>query len=376
MTRAILFCSDFPLGYHNREPLRKLSGFAARGWSVTYVEKLGVRNPGPRHAAALLARLRAPASRAGDGPALPFPAVSPRLAPPRRAPGVDALNRAWLARQLLAHVGDPARTVLWLRYPTPEIVPFAERGDWAAVIYEVVDDHLHGPGIDARLGRVLRAAEDRLLRRAELVFAWSDALAEGLAPRHANVVVAPAAADLAGFAAARANAVPAERVAVYAGSLDFRFDAALVAETARALPDWRFRLAGPPDAEALAALGGAANVELLGPLAPEEVPPLLASGSVCLMPYRLTPFNDNLFPIKLIDGLASGRPVVATPIRSAREFGDVVGLASGPEAFAAAIQAAADDPPEAAERRIARAAPYDWEHRIDAMQAAIEAVMR
>jgi UDP-galactopyranose mutase len=244
------------------------------------------------------------------------------------------------------------------------------------VVYEVVDDHLDPPGIDARLRRVLRAAEDRILARAELVFAWSDAIAERLAPRHRNVITAPAAADLAAFAAARAAAAPQPRLAVYAGSLDFRFDARLVAGAAAALPDWRFRLAGPADAEALAALGAVPNVELLGPLPPERVPALLASGSVCLMPYRLTPFNENLFPIKLIECLATGRPVVGTPIRSAREFEDVIALATGAEAFAAAIAASAEDGAGAAERRVARAAPYDWERRIDGMQAAIEAVLR
>ena len=41
----IVFWSDFPLGYHNREAEEKMARFAARGYPVHYVEKIGIRNP-------------------------------------------------------------------------------------------------------------------------------------------------------------------------------------------------------------------------------------------------------------------------------------------------------------------------------------------
>ena len=211
-----------------------------------------------------------------------------------------------------------------------------------------------------------------MLRRAGLVFAWSEAIAERLREHHPRVVVAGAAADLDAFAAARGAQAPEPRVAAYAGSLDARFDAALVAATARALPGWRFRFAGPADETAARLLAGLSNVELLGRVPPETVPGLLAGASVCLMPYRLDAFNDTLFPLKLVESLASGRPAVSTPIRPAREFGDVLRLATGPREFAAAIEASVPDTDDAAARRIARAAPYGWEARLDAMAAAVE----
>ncbi|MEA2312350.1 MAG: hypothetical protein QOE28_2318 [Solirubrobacteraceae bacterium] len=373
----ILFCSDFPLGYHNREAERKLALLAERGYGAAYVAKLGIRDPGLRHAGEIARRLRhrhhhrEPAA----GPPPPFATCAPKLLPPRRAPGIAQLNRRWLARQLLREVRDPADTVVWLRFPTPELVPFAERPEWPLVVYEVVDDHARSPGIDDRLRELLNAAETRILARAGLVFAWSEPLAERLAARHANVHLASAAADVDQFAAAASATRPQAKVAAYAGSLDFRFDAPLVAAVARELADWRLRLAGPADPEVAAALAGLPNVELLGRVAPETVPGLLASASVCLMPYRETAFNDNLFPIKLIECLASGRPTVATGIRAARGLSDALAVASGAAGFAAAIRAAAEDPPGAAARRQERAAPYSWSRRIDDMQAALEAAL-
>jgi glycosyltransferase involved in cell wall biosynthesis len=376
MSRHILFCSDFPLGYHNREAERKLAAFVDRGYGATYVEKLGVRNPSFHHARVIVQRLRAPAERVRSEEPPPFAALSPRVLPPRRAPVVDGFNRRWLARQLLSAVPDPAETVLWLRFPTPELVPLAERPDWAGVVYEVVDDHEQSPGATPHLVRIMRAAEARILRRAGVVFAAAEPVAERLAAQGADVVMAPAAADLDAFAAARGAADVVPRTAVYAGSLDFRFDASLVAAAARALPDWRFRLAGPAEAGVTGPLEGLGNVELLGPLPPEAVPALLASATVSLLPYRMTAFNDTLFPIKLIESLASGRPAVSTAIRPVRAFADVVTVAGDAEAFVAGIRASADDDSAAVARRLERAADYGWDRRIDGMQAAIEAVLR
>jgi UDP-galactopyranose mutase len=222
----------------------------------------------------------------------------------------------------------------------------------------------------------MRAAEARILRRAGVVFAAAEPVAERLRAQHGNGVRAPAAADLDAFAAARAAAAVVPRTAVYAGSLDFRFDASLVAAAAQALPDWRFRLAGPAEPGVTGPLEGLANVELLGPLPSGEVPALLASGTVSLLPYRMTPFNDTLFPIKLIESLASGRPAVSTSIRPVRAFADVVTVAGDAEAFVAGIRASTDGGEASAARRLERAAEYGWERRIDGMQAAIEAVLR
>ncbi|HWM14748.1 MAG TPA: glycosyltransferase [Gaiellaceae bacterium] len=366
----LLFYSDFPFGFHNTEAEEKMARFAARGWRVLYVEQLGIRNPRPRHVLRALRRARTPPRRA------PFEVVSPKLLPPRRAPGVDAFNRRWLARQLLGHIGDTARTVLWVRFPTPELVPLVEGHAWRAVVYEAVDDHAAGPGLTGRLVPVLRAAEERLLARADVVFAWSEPIRERLAVRHPNVLLATAAAELEPLEAV-AEAPGEERTAVFAGALGFRFDERLAADAARLLSDWKLVLAGPADEGATRALAGLPNVELAGRFEHAELPALLARAAVALIPYRRNAFTDTLVPVKLVEYLAAGRPVVSTPMRAAEGFADVVTFAAGPEAFAEAVRAAArDDSAEARRRRVERVRPYSWNRRIDELEAAIEAAVR
>lgn len=374
MTREILFYSDLPFGYHMADAEERMSQFVARGYRVHYVEQLGIRNPRPRH---LLRVARALGSRPPAASA-PFEVVSPRLLPPRRAPLVSGLNRAWLTRQLRPLVEDPAGTVLWLRFPTPELIPLVEGEPWRLVVYEEIDDHEHSPGMNDRLRRIFREARERVLARAGVVFVSSEAMRERLAQLHPNVVRAPAAAvDLAAFAPPASGAATRARVAVYTGSIDFRFDAELVAAVAERLPDWRFVLAGPADRRVSELLERLANVELAGRLPAAEMPALVARAAVCLMPYRHDAFTDTVFPVKLVEYLAAGKPIVSTPIAAVREFEDVVSVAEGPEAFARALVAAAQADSDALRRRrIERAEPFSWERRMDQLQDAIEAAAR
>ncbi len=371
MKGEILFYSDFPFGFHNTEAEEKMARFAARGWRVVYVEQLGIRSPRRRH---VRRALRSRRSTAGVGRAVPFEVVSPKLLPPRRAPVVDGVNRSWLARQLVRHVRDPRDTVLWIRFPTPELVRLVRGFPWRAVVYEVVDDHAAGRGLSSRLRLAFQEAEAEIIASSDLVFAWSEPLRERLAGRHPDVRLATAAVDVAGLEAV-AGVEGAERTAVFTGELGFRFDEQLASEVARQLQDWTFLLAGPASTEAETALAGLPNALLSGRFRHDELPGLLGLGMVCIVPYRVNAFNDNLVPVKVVEYLAAGRPVVSTPMKGAAGFADVVAFAKGPDAFAAAVLAAArDDSPDARRRRVDYARQFSWERRIDEMEAAIEAV--
>lgn len=340
--------------------------FAARGWPVVFVEKIGIRDPGPRHLGAVLRRLSG--GRGEYGPR-PYPTVSPKLLPPRRAPGAAALNRRWLARQLLPLLRDPASAIAWIRYPAPELVALVDDMRPRLVVYEAVDEHVKSPGLPPRLRRLLADAELALLERAGVVFAWSEPIRARLAARHPNVVLAPAAVDLERFSPDSSE--PLERTVGYLGSLDFRFDTGLVAAVAERLPDWRIVLAGPTlDETAGRRLTELSNVELPGPLDAAEAPALLASMSVCVMPYRVNSFTDALFPVKLVEYLAAGRPVVSTPIRAARDFADVIAVEADADGFARAVERASDSHGDRA-RRAARVVAYGWDTRIDEMEGAV-----
>jgi glycosyltransferase involved in cell wall biosynthesis len=370
--QEIVFYSEFPFGYQNPEAEDRMLRFAARGHRVRFVEGLGIRNPRLQHLRRAL-RMLSPRRR-GPRRQLPenFTLVSPRLLPPRRAPLVGWLNRRWLARQILRAVDDPGNAVFWVRFPTPELTWVVQRARPRLVVYELADEH-RSAKLKGRLLRSFDEAELQMLSQAKVALASSAALKDRLDSLHRNVHLSPAAAvDVEEVAEAASRVEPRPARAVYIGGIDHRFDAELLAEVAGLLPDWRFEMAGPAQPAVQRRLSGVPNVELLGRLPPDELPELIAAASVCLMPYKQTDQTDTLFPIKLILYLSTGRPVVSTPLRSAREFADVVSLAPDAASFAAAIKASPErDDPASRRARIERARPYSWSRRIEEMEETV-----
>ena len=87
---------------------------------------------------------------------------------------------------------------------------------------------------------------------------------------------------------------------------------------------------------------------------------------VGLVPYGDTEFNKYSFPMKTLEYLAAGRPVVATSLPAIRSLDtDLVTLADTPSAFAASV--AEDAPlarvPELVARRRGFAGEHSWGER-------------
>jgi glycosyltransferase involved in cell wall biosynthesis len=371
----ILFCSDFPWRYHNPEAEERVAHLARRGHRVVYAEMFGIRDPRPRHLARAVRALR-PGGSAAPSQALPFEVVSPRLLPPRHAPGMRRLNRRWLTRQLLGRLRTPRAAIVWVRFPSPELVDVVEACDPRLLVYELVDDHRLSM-TSAALLRRYDDAEGAFLARAGLVLANSEPIQARLDRlRPGTVLFESAAVELDRFADAATRASPQPRTALYLGGIDRRIDAALLRDAAERLPDWRFSVIGPAEREQLRVLQGIPNVDLPGPVPPAAAPGLIASAQVCLMPYEQSDFNRNLFPVKLIHYLAVGRPVAAVPLEATTGFANVVELGEGGPGFAdAMLRAAAADRPEDRRRRQERAGEFSWETRTDLLEAHIEAAL-
>ncbi len=62
-----------------------------------------------------------------------------------------------------------------------------------------------------------------------------------------------------------------------------------------------------------------AGVEMCAPLPTHKLANALAAATVGVIPYRLTPLTAGISPLKLYEFLASGLPVVATPLPSIKE---------------------------------------------------------
>jgi glycosyltransferase involved in cell wall biosynthesis len=224
--------------------------------------------------------------------------------------------------------------------------------------------------------------ERTLIERADQVFVHSPALMEKKGHINPNTAYVTNGVDYAAFT--RTAAEPADLAAIphprigYVGRIKKQMDWRTLIGIARQRPDWSLVLVGPTghmgsfeaDKNELFAM---ANVHYLGNRSVGEIPGYMQHMDVCLLCYALTDYTRYIFPLKLHEYLASGRPVVGSDIRTLRDFSSTVRIAHDVDGWCAAIDASLSPEERSAERIEQRrrvASAYDW-NRITARIAEL-----
>lgn len=126
--------------------------------------------------------------------------------------------------------------------------------------------------------------------------------------------------------------IPHPRIG-YTGNLKTQLDWQLLRDLAERHREWSFVFVGPrlfltaKDRALLDEMSQWPNVYLLGGKSVKGLAAYPQHFDVCVMPYVVNGYTQNIYPLKLHEYLASGRPVVGSPIRSLKDFGNVVALA-------------------------------------------------
>jgi glycosyltransferase involved in cell wall biosynthesis len=353
----------------------------SHGNRVLFVESLGLRQPqlARRDLTRIVRRLRrglAP-PRAIDG----LHVLSPLVLPFHRYRVVRALNGRLLptlVRRATRRLGLGAGPILWAYVPQAEVLVDALAP--GLVIYHCVDDMAAQAGIDAA---AFRAAEERFAARADLVLASAPALAGRMRKLSDNVLYAPNVADTELFATALAPgpldsalaALPAPRIVFTGAIVATKLDFDLLIALARARPAWSFALVGPvgpgdPHTD-VSGLAAEPNIHLLGPRVYSELPDVLRGADAGLIPYARNGLTESIFPMKVYEYLAAGRPVVATPLPALDGIAEVATAPDAPNIAGLLDDALAHDDDEHRAERSRAAASHSWERRLQEIEAAI-----
>ncbi|HVT76489.1 MAG TPA: glycosyltransferase [Acidimicrobiales bacterium] len=178
--------------------------------------------------------------------------------------------------------------------------------------FDAVDDWRELP-VAARVGgHVVRGY--RAAARADAVTTVSPELADRLrADFGIDARPVPNGVDVEAYTAPLGDAppgLPEGPFAVYLGVVQQRVDVGLLAEAQQVLP---VVVAGPADdatAQQLRDLG----ITWIGPVGPDVVPALLRRAAVGLLPHRVNALTTSMSPMKVLEYLAAGLPVAATPV--------------------------------------------------------------
>jgi teichuronic acid biosynthesis glycosyltransferase TuaH len=133
--------------------------------------------------------------------------------------------------------------------------------------------------------------------------------------------------------------------------------------------------ADPADAERYRTLFAREKVTWLGRLAPEELPRYLPHLTVGITPYLATDFNRSSFPLKTLEYLSYGLPVVATDLPATRWLDSgLLDVAETTEHFlelvAARYSQGRDHEAEQARRRLA--GEHTWAHRAAQLRGVVD----
>lgn len=338
--------------------------------------------------AASLARRPGLVRRAARATGTAAPGAPCELTPlhlPTRVPlvggALERIDRALLTREF-ADVADPfGKSGRVVFYDSPSQNSLVGRLGENRSIYLAIDDRtvtVAGEDIPGE-----KAAERRLLAAVDQVICVSEPLAETLRRRvperpELRIDVVTNGYDEELFIAEAAPPepvaladVPRPRILV-AGHVSDRIDWDGIAAFAAARPDVAFVFLGPADkgmGERIAALAAesGAPMRLLPPVAHATVPAFVAHADVCAAPYHLNAFTRASSPLKVVEYLGAGAPVVTTRIAALEPFGDVVyPVEEGDgDSYRRAVEAALADgrAAQARARRVAAAAPHSWSRK-------------
>src|SRR3954463_1092691 len=287
-----------------------------------------------------------------------------------RIPGRPDPYREPLGRRVAAQLTE--MILDGLRHERPLMVlvqlPFwAELGRELArrlgipLVYDRIDLHAGFPGVPAAIETV----EARLIRQADLVCATAGLLAERPREVSPQVLLLPNGVDLGAFPGPAARE-ERDRVTIgYVGALVPWFDVEAVEAAARALPGWRFRLAGQVEDPEVAALAGLPNLETLGEIPFGGVLGFLSGLDVALAPFRALPLTRAVDPVKLYEALAMGLPVVARRLPATAPWPEPLATPyDDPEGFVRQVRrAVAEQSPEIARERRRVAEGESWDRR-------------
>jgi uncharacterized SAM-binding protein YcdF (DUF218 family)/glycosyltransferase involved in cell wall biosynthesis len=364
-----------------------MAALAAEGNRVLFIENTGVRTPGIKDLSRISSRLRSWITNVKGfrKERENLFIYSPVILPFPYSRTARWINRRMLIRplqkwlRLMRFQPD----IIWTFLPTHTALDIIDQIDHEILVYYCIADFYELTGRSTKS----RKAEQELLSRCDLVFAQGEDLARKCRAHARSVHIFPFGVNWKNFAQS-VDGMPEPRDLArlphprigYVGGIHRHIDLALVHALATGHPQWSFIMVGPQQTHT-PLLENLPNVYFIGAKPFPELPAYVSRFDVCLIPYLKSEYTATVYPTKLNEYHAAGRPVVSTDIpeviRYNRDHGDIVYLAGTAEEFSRQIEKAlAEDSPHLETARRQAASTHSWETRIEQMSTHMERALQ
>ncbi len=301
--------------------------------------------------------------------------LSPLVVPIQKWKWVRAFNR----RLMKVYVGGFLKKnrfdtfIQWSSSPTS--APMLGALSELANVYYVGDEFSEFSQFDKEL---VIGLERDLLVRSDLLFVVSDRLKETKSRYNGVVKMLPHGCDYAHFSTvanlsesdipADLSAIPRPRIGYYGLIRDW-FDFPMLREIFSRRKDWSLVLVGPCDTD-VSAISDLPNVHMLGAKQYADLPKYLRGFDVGIIPYRDSEITRNANPLKLLEYLSSGIPVVTTDLPAVHAYRNGLRLAGDTATFEKMIaEALAEKSGSLASARQSIAQENSWSARVQTVES-------
>jgi glycosyltransferase involved in cell wall biosynthesis len=310
--------------------------------------------------------------------------VSPAALPFFGSRASRAANRKLIAAQikLLARRRHLSKPILWIAIPTA--AELIGEFDESLVVYHVSDKYDANLMDHATDTQTIRRLHEQAIERADLIFySGRKLLAEATRGRERSYLLEQAVdfghwsrvgakGDDALAVAPEIAAIPRPRLGYFGAIEPWLIDQELIKRAAVERPHWQWVFIGNKsrglDIEKLP------NVHFLPAVPYDELPHYAAGFDVCVLPWETErAFTSYGSAIKVREYLATGKPVVISPLPEYEPMKDVLRIARTREDFFRLVEdALAENDPEAARRRQAAVQDGTWDARAEWVSRLIE----
>ena len=367
--------------HHPHSKAHLMRRFALAGNKVIFVNSISMGLPGLAHKD-LLPRIKRKlgsysklARQTDEG----ITVVSPASLPFFGTTAARAANRRMIGAQIrrLAKSRGLTKPILWIAIPTA--AEMIGSFDESAIVYQVSDkydantmDHATDPALIRRLHEHAIDAADlvfysgrKLFNEATRGCDHSYLLEQGVDyERWSKISTLKVAPEI--------ERIPHPRLGYFGAIEPWLVDQELIKRAAHERPEWQWIFIGNKSRGV--EIEQLSNTHFLPPVPYDELPSFAAGFDVCVLPWETEQaFTSYGSAIKVREYLATGKPVVISPLPEYEPMGQVLRIARSREQFLQLVDdALSETDPQASVKRQAAVASGTWDARAEWVSELIE----